>query len=213
MRVKLKTWRHTEESRVAACILQSQAENWKLSMQTITVANEYHTDKDPVFREDVRNEKKIFIEKGLFRYLAAIVKIALWWTLKHHFQRDTNSNSIKLSISLILNGNLHTNLGVRARLCPMSDVGMECIHFQFLPRLCARCVHFFVLLLFSVYRVALHFKDAKWRYDQTTSFNGLFEGFFSLSSLSFHSFLVLLSALLFFPNEKKVRARRCPFIT
>lgn len=27
-------------------------------MQTITVANEYHKDIDPVFREDVRNEKK-----------------------------------------------------------------------------------------------------------------------------------------------------------
>lgn len=152
MRVKLKTWRHTEESRVAACILQSQAENWKLSMQTITVANEYHTDIDPVFREDVRNEKKKFsIEKGLFRYLAAIVKIALWWTLKHHFQRGTNSNSIKLSISLILNGNLHTNLDVRARQCPMSDVAMEveCIHFQFLPWLCARCVHFLCYFCFQ----------------------------------------------------------------
>lgn len=62
---------------------------------------------------------------------------------------------------------------------------------------------FFVLFLFSVYRVALHFKDAKWRYDQTTSFNGLFDGFFSLS-LHFH--FILFSCCLarsFFSKWKK----------
>lgn len=87
----------------------------------------------------------------------------------------------------------------------MSDVGMDVGMYSLsISTLVVRAVRaFFMLFLFSVYRVALHFKDAKWRYDQTTSFNGLFDGFFSLS-LHFH--FILFSCCLarsFFSKRKK----------
>lgn len=76
-----------------------------------------------------------------------------WSTISSETNR--NSNSIKLSISLILNGNLHKVFSLHLALPLLFGLRKKRVRFFF----------------------ALHC-DAEWRYDQTTSFNGLLTVFF-----------------------------------